>query len=216
MIEVIGIGAGGHAKVIIDILRLGGEYELIGMLDSEEKLWGTEVGGIPVIGGDELLSALYDQGVRDVFIGLGSVGNSRSRMLLYYKALEHGFQVVSAIHPQAVVSSSVSVGQGATIMAGAVINAFVTLGDNVIINTGTIVEHDCIIGNHVHVATGAKLGGEVVIGEGGHVGLGAHIRQGVRIGLHSIVGTGAVVVKDVPDNVVVAGVPARILKAVEE
>ena len=216
MKKVIGLGAGGHGKVVIDILRLNGDYELAGLLDSEERLWGTQVAGVPVLGGDSVLSELYKEGIRDVFIGVGSIGDSRPRITLFRSALDHDFEVVNAVHPEAVVSTSVEIGRGVTIMAGAIINASTTLGDNVIINTGAIVEHDCVIGNHVHVATGAKLGGEVVVDEGSHIGLGANVRQGVRIGAHSIVGTGAVVVSDIPANVVVTGVPAKILQVVDK
>jgi len=211
VIRIVGLGAGGHAKVIIDILRLMGGYELVGLLDPKEELRGADVVGVPVIGADDLLPELYDQGVHHVFIGLGSVGDTKPRKAIYEKALGLGFQIVEAIHPHAIIALSAELGQGATVMAGAVINAAARLGDNVIVNTGAIIEHDCIIGNHVHVATGARLAGAVYVGEGSHVGLGASILQGVHIGRNVIVGAGAVVIDDIPDNVVVVGVPAHIL-----
>ena len=216
VIRVVGLGAGGHAKVVIEILQLIGGYELVGLLDPKQELWGTEVLGIPVLGDDDLLPKLYNQGVRYAFIGLGTIEDTQPRRRLYEKARRQGFQIVQAIHPQAVIAPSVEIGHGPTIMAGAVINAAARLGENVIVNTGAIVEHDCIIGNHVHIATGARLASTVYVGEGAHIGLGAAIRQCIHIGRNAIVGAGAVVVDDVPDNVVVVGVPARILKRVEE
>lgn len=214
MTKVVGFGSGGHAKVVLEILRNNPEYLFPALLDSNAEVWGKNLGGVPILGGDDLLDKLRAEGIHHAFIGVGSVGNSARRQKLYELALSHGFQVVSAIHPQAVISTSARIGAGVAIMAGAIINADAQIGDNVIINTGAIVEHDCSVGNHAHIATGALLAGEVAVGEGSHVGIGASVKQGVRIGRNAIVGAGAVVIKDVPDHVIVAGVPARFLKAV--
>lgn len=215
MRRVVGLGAGGHAKVVLEILQLMGGYKFVGLLDPKQELWNTEVLGTPVLGNDDLLPELYKDDVRHAFIGLGTVGDTRLRRQLYEKARVQGFQVVQAIHPQAILSPSVEIGHGPTIMAGAVINANARLGDNVIVNTGAIIGHDCIIGDHVHIATGARLASTVQVGEGAHIGLGASILQCVRIGGNVVVGAGAVVVNDVPDDVVVVGVPARILRKVD-
>ncbi len=215
MTKVIGLGAGGHAKVVIEILRLVGDFELVGLLDPERALHGTLVEGVPVIGDDDQLVALYDEGIRHAFIGLGSAGDLAPRRRLYEKVRSLGFEVVRAIHPGAVVATSAQLGQGPTVMAAAVINPAVRLGDNVIVNTGAIVEHDCVLEDHVHVATGAHLAGTVHVGQGSHIGLGASVRQGIRIGRESVVGAGSVVVDDVPERVVVVGVPAKILRKVE-
>jgi UDP-perosamine 4-acetyltransferase len=212
MVQVIGLGAGGHARVVIDILQSDGEYEVIGLLDANPALWQTEVLGVPVLGDDDLLLELYDRGVRHVFIGVGTVGDTGPRQRLYEEARGRGLEIVPAIHPHACVSQSAQVGCGPTIMAGAVINAGARIGDNVIVNTGAIVEHDCTIGDHVHIATGAHLAGAVCVGEGVHIGLSASVLQGVRIARNAIVGAGAVVVRDVPEGTTVVGVPARILQ----
>ena len=212
MISVIGIGAGGHARVVIEILRLMGGYDLAGLLDSRPELQGAQVLGVPVLGDDSLLPGLYAQGVRHAFIGLGGTGDTRPRRRLYELARGLGFEIVAAIHPQAVLSPSAQIGRGPTVMAGAVINAAARLGENVIVNSGAIVEHDCVIGNHVHIASGARLASTVHVGDSAHIGLGACVRQCVRIGAGAIVGAGAVVVKDVPDDAVVVGVPARVLR----
>lgn len=214
--RVIGLGAGGHAKVVIEILRLMGDYELVGMLDSKRELWGTDVLKVPVLGDDRLLPKLYIQGVRHVFIGVGSVGDMLPRRRLYEQAERQGFEFTQAIHPQAVISPSVTIGKGPTIMAGAVINAAAQIRDNVIVNTGAIIEHDCVISSHVHIATGVHLASTVHVSEGTHIGLGASIRQSLSIGRNSVVGAGSVVIEDVPDNVVVVGVPARVLRRIEE
>lgn len=207
--KVIGLGAGGHAKVIIELLRLVGGYDLVGLLDPKQQLWGHEVLGVPVLGDDSMLPELYDQGLRHVFVGMGSIGDTAPRKRLFLHARELGFQMVPAIHPLAWVSPSADIGHGPTIMAGSVINAEAKLGDNVIVNSGAIVEHDCVIGHHVHIATGAKLAAMVAIEQGAHIGIGASIRQRVHIGANAVIGAGAAVVKDVPADTTVVGVPAR-------
>lgn len=212
MKRVIGLGAGGHAKVVLEILQSLGEYEVIGLLDPKASLWGTSVLSARVLGDDRLLPELRQQGVQYAFIGLGSVGDTEPRRRLYDKAREHGFEIADAIHPQSVISPSAILGNGLTVMAGVVVNACVHLGVNGIINTGAIVDHDCVIGDHVHIATGAHLAGAIHVGEGTHIGLGASIIQGISIGKNVIVGAGAVVVKDIPDGVIAVGVPARVIK----
>ena len=214
MTRIIGLGAGGHAKVVIEILRAMGGYEFVGLLDPQQELWGTEVLGVPVLGDDTLLSKLRNQGVEFAFIGVGTVGDTQPRERLFQKVRQQGFQIVSAIHPQAIVSPSAKIGHGPTIMARSVINATVRVGDNVIINTGAIVEHDCIIGDHSHIATGAQLASTVKVGNGTHIGAGATVIQCINIGENVLVGAGSVVIRDVPKGMTVAGCPARVIKRI--
>ena len=207
-IKVVGLGAGGHAKVVIEILRSHKSYELIGLLDPKPQLQGRSVLGVPVLGGDDLLAVLKRDGVCHFFVGLGSIGDTRPRQRLFELAMKYGMKPVDAIHSQAIISPSAVLGEGVTIMAVAVINACAHLGVNVIVNTGAIVEHDCVIGDHVHIATSAQLASTVQVGAGVHIGAGATVRQCITIGEGAIVGAGAVVIKDVPLHTVVVGVPA--------
>lgn len=206
---VIGLGAGGHARVVIDILRIAGQYEVVGLLDQDPGLRGTSVLGVPILGGDEEIPELKARGIEQFFIGVGSTSLLEPRQRLYGLAVRLGMKAVAAIHPRSVVSSDAFLGPGPTIMALAVINPGARLGENVIVNTGAIVEHDCIIGNHVHIATAATLAGTVVVGDGTHIGAGAVVRQGIRIGSRALVGAGAVVIRDVADGETVVGNPAR-------
>ena len=212
MVQVIGLGAGGHAKVVIEILKLNNKFDVVGLLDECGDKTGAEVGGVQVLGSDSMLPELYARGIRHAFIGVGTVGQGNRRPQLYETLRTLGFNLVTAIHPRATISGSAQIGAGPTIMAGAVINAGARIGDNVIVNTGAIIDHDCVIGDHSHIATGACLSGAVKVGEGVLVGAGAIVRQEISIGTNSVVGAGAVVVKDVPDNVVVVGVPAKVQK----
>lgn len=213
--KVVGLGAGGHARVVLDILRLRGEVTVVGLLDPIEELWGTELGGCPVLGNDELLVRLADEGIRAAFLGLGVVTDTRPRIALFERAREHEFELISAIHPRAILAESARIGPGATIMAGAIVNAQTVIGQNVILNTGSIVEHDCHIGDHVHLASGARLGGNVRVGEGAFIGIGTSVLPGARIGAQSVVGAGAVVVSDVPDYCVAVGMPARVIRTID-
>jgi UDP-perosamine 4-acetyltransferase len=209
-IKVIGLGAGGHAKVVIEILQADDGYELVGLLDRKPDLQNQRVLGVPVLGNDELLPILKNEGIRHFFVGLGSIGDTTPRRRLFELAWHYDMQPVNAIHPQAIVSPSADAGQGVTMMAGAVLNACASLGANVVINTGAIVEHDCVIGDHVHIATGAKLASTVQVGAGAHIGAGATVRQCLTIGAGAIIGAGAVVIRDVAPHTVVVGVPARV------
>jgi len=210
MNRVIIIGAGGHAKVVAEILCLSGKYELIGFLDS--ALIGRTVAGLTVLGGDELLPRLRADGVTSAFIGVGGMGDNAPRVKIFERVSVLGFTFANAIHPSAIISDSVKLGQGVAVMARAVINPDAVIGDNVIINTGAIVEHDCKIGSHAHISPGAVLCGGVRVGSGTHIGAGATVIQGINIGKHAVVGAGAVVVRDVLADTVVAGVPARLLR----
>jgi UDP-perosamine 4-acetyltransferase len=209
MMRVVGLGAGGHAKVLIDILRLRGEVEIVGLTDPDPTVWQTAVLDVPVLGDDNLLPTLLSQGVRGAFIGVGGVGDNTARQRLFEAARSIGFEIITSIHPTAIIARQVVLEAGVMIMAGAIINAGTHIDDNVIINTGAIVEHDCYIGAQVHVAPGAVLSGGVRVGEGAHVGAGAVVRQSLTIGARAIIGAGAVVTKDVPADITVVGIPAK-------
>ncbi len=212
MKRIIGLGAGGHAQVILEILQQSGAYEVVGLLDSNPALHGTRLGDVPILGGDDQLARWRAEGIDRCFIGVGSVGPTRARQQLCAAAKLAGFELLRVVHPQAVVAASAALGAGAALMARAVVQTQVQLGENVLVNTGAIIEHHAVVGDHAHVATGALLAGEVRVEAGAHIGIGAVVRQGLRIGRDAVVGAGAVVVRDVPEKVTVVGVPARVLR----
>jgi len=216
MIRLVVVGAGGHAKVVLDNLRARGGFEIVGVLDRDSALWNMRVGGAPVLGGDEQLPRLLADGVRHAVVGVGGVGDNRPRQRLFEMLQRQGFELVAAVHPAACIAPSTVLGRGVAVMPGAIINAAAQVGDNAMLNTACVVEHDCRIGDHAHIAPAAVLAGGVRVGAGAHVGLGARIVQGMAIGARAIVGAGAVVLRDVPERAVVVGVPARILREVPE
>lgn len=211
MIPVVGVGAGGHAKVIIDILRQMGQYETVALTDPNPDLWGSQLCGVPIIGDDRVLPSLVPR-IRHAFLGIGSVRSNALRPRLFQMLRELDFEVVNAIHPKAVLSPDVKLGMGVTIMAGAILNPGTIIGDNVIANTGALIDHDCVIGDHTHIAPGVCLSGGVQIGENCHIGIAACVLQGIAVGDHATVGAGAVVVNNIESQTTVAGVPAKLLR----
>ena len=211
-LPVVGLGAGGHAAVLIEAIRAAGRYDIVGLTDPRPELKGTFLLGVPVLGDDDELSHQYHRSVSHAFIGIGGVSDNAPRRRLYELARAIGFDVVSIMHPTAVISPSARFGAGAAVLAHAVVNTNVEMGENVLVNTGAIVEHDCRIASHTHVAIGARIASGVDIGLGAHIGAGATVLQGRVIGSEAIVGAGAVVTEDVDAAGVVVGVPARPLR----
>jgi sugar O-acyltransferase (sialic acid O-acetyltransferase NeuD family) len=203
------LGGGGHAAVLIEAVRASGLDIIRAVLEFDQSQWGKELLGVPILGGDALLPELVEKGADCFAVGVGTVGNVTVRRRLYSYGLSLGLKSLTVMHPTSYVSPSARLAQGCQLLPGSIVHTRAVLGENVIVNSGAIVEHDCILGDHVHVATGAKIAGGVEVGSGTLIGIGATVRQGVRIGRDAIVGAGAAVVKDVLDNEVVAGVPAR-------
>ena len=197
------LGGGGHASVLIDSMFVGGYTAPCAVLDSNPALWGKDLFGVPILGGDDLLPGLVVQGTSHFVVGLGSAGDNRPRQRLF------DLLPFTVVHPAAIYSRWAILGPGAQVLPTSVVNAGARLGANVIVNTGAVVEHDCVLGDHVHVATGATLASTVRVGTGAHIGAGASVRQCVNVGEWAIVGAGSVVIKDVPSRTIVVGVPAE-------
>lgn len=205
-LPVIVLGAGGHAKVLIDAL-LASSAAVAGITAPGPLPADACVLGVPVMGGDDVISGFPPAEVRLVN-GLGSIGLPVRRRQLFENFKDRGYTFATVVHPSAVIAADVVLGEGVQVMAGAVIQPGCRIGCNAIINTRASVDHDCIIGNHVHISPGVTLSGGVSVGEATHIGSGATAIQGISIGTGAIVAAGAVVVKDVQAGAKVRGVPA--------
>lgn len=200
---IVMVGAGGHAKVCIELLQAMGEtiaYCIAGADAPPDCL------GVPVLAGDEQLARLRTEGYARVFIAIGA---NRVRARLGAAASELGYELVNAISPRAVVSPSARLGRGIAIMAGAVINADAAIGDLAIINTGATVDHDSIVGSASHIAPQSALAGNVNIGAGSFLGVGSKVIPGITIGEGATVGAGGVVISNIAAGTTVVGVPAK-------
>lgn len=186
------IGASGHGRVVADIARLNG-YDVIEFLDDDENL--KFCGNYPVVGN----TRKKIEG--SAFI---AIGNAEIR-----KRLSQDKNVITLIHPDAVIAAGVKIGEGTVVMAGAVINPGASIGKGCIINTCSSVDHDCTIGDYVHVSVGAHLCGTVAVGNNTWIGAGSTVSNNVSICGNCMIGAGAVIVKNIEEKGTYIGVPAK-------
>jgi sugar O-acyltransferase (sialic acid O-acetyltransferase NeuD family) len=205
--SVIILGAGGHAKVLIEIVRH--QASIKGISDPIVKQ--SSLMGVPIIGNDQVIFGMRPEEIRLVNgVGTSRTTSRRKRLFEFYKA--SGYSFLSLIHSSAIISSEAILAEGVQLMAGSVIQPSCEIGCNTIVNTKASVDHDCKVGAHVHLAPGTTLCGGISVGSGTLVGAGATILPGIRIGENCIIGAGALVTKDVPDGVKVMGIPARMVR----
>ena len=206
------VGASGHARVVADIARRMGSFEITGVCNRS----GTgEFEGIPVIARDVDVPALWRLKAFDLAcIAIGDNWDRAHAVEIITKE-ESEIAFATLIHPRAVVADPASVGEGTVVMAGAVVNPGAVIGRHAVLNTNCSVDHDCQIGDFASVSPGAALGGNVKLGYCSFVGIGAAVHQGISMGDHTVVGAGAVVIRDLGDRLVSVGVPAREIRSRE-
>ena len=192
MKKLVLLGAGGHCESILDSLLLTCEFEDIVLVDTADKL-GKSIRCCPVVGTDEDLGRLHQQGYNYAFVSAGSVKSTSLRRSLLEKVIRNGYQLVNILDPSARLASSVHMGKGIFVGKNAVINANAVIEDMAIINTGAIVEHGCLVGKFSHISVGAVLCGNVQVGQDCLIGANATVLQGREILSGSIIGAGEVV-----------------------
>ena len=211
MKKVIGLGAGGHAAVVVETMRVERRWKVVGLLDRTGN--SDCVLGVPVVGSDDEVETQVRRRIKHFFLGVGMMGSAVVRRELVDKVVRAGGTIVGTVHPEAHVAASVKIEQAPQVFAGAIVQSRTRLGRHVIVNSGAIVEHDSIVGDFSHIASGACLAGGVRVGRDAFVGMRSSVRQGIRIGDGAFVAAGAVVVRDVPDGEAVAGIPARLMQS---
>ncbi|MGE0482482.1 MAG: acetyltransferase [Phycisphaerae bacterium] len=208
--RVLIIGAGGHGRVVLDILVQSRVHTVVGFVDNNADIHGRRVDGFPVLGAVGDLAGLrrrHDAGAAIVAIGDNGVRRGIARELDVV-----GVELVNAIHPTAAVAKNATLGRNVVVAAGVVVCAHCQIGDSVILNTGCIIDHQTMIGEGTHICPGVRIAGRVKVESGAFVGVGATVVPRVTLGCEAIIGAGAVVVEDVAPLSTVVGVPARAIR----
>ena len=204
------VGAGGHGKVVLDILLAAAQYKPVGFLDADPALTDSYVAGLPVLGSINAIAILRRQRVRHAVV---AIGDNRTRVEYAALLAGQGITLVNAVHPRAFVSPTATLGRNVIVAAQAAVGTEARVGNSAVVNTGAVVEHECDVGEGAHVCPGAALAGRVRVGRGAFVGAGARVIQCRAVGEYATVGAGAVVIRDVLDATTVVGVPARPVRA---
>lgn len=195
------IGASGHGKVVADIAEKSG-YDEIEFYDDDNSL--SCCGKWPVVGSSRELDS---DKTCPLFV---AIGNSTIRKKIMDKYADRN--IVTLIHPNAVIAEDVTIGKGTVVIGGTVINSSVSIGKGCIINTSSSIGHDCILGEYVHTAPGSHICGTVDVGDETWIGAGATVINNVNICGHCMIGAGTVVVNNIEVSGTYVGVPARIIK----
>ena len=207
---IIVAGGGGHAKVVIGILKKLSTYRVLGYTDHQNN---GEILGVPYLGDDRAFDSFSRRGeALSAVIGVGQVGTGQKRHELWAGLRSRSLDFPLIVSPGAIVNDGASAGEATVVMDGAVVNAGANLGRGVIVNTNSTVEHDVTIGDWVHIAPGATISGGVKIGLYSMAGAGATIIEGIRIAENCIIGAGATVIDDLTEPGVYVGCPARRIK----
>ncbi|MGD8776713.1 MAG: acetyltransferase [Syntrophobacterales bacterium] len=205
-------GAGAQGRVTLEVWRSAVPDGDFSFIDDDPSLHGKVVNGAPIVGGLEFI--LDHFGPRDEVIV--AMGNNKERLLLGDKLEADGLKFGNAIHNSTVIMESGEIGGGCMLLAHTVVNTGAKLGKHVIVNTGAIVEHDSIIKDGVQLGPGVSMGGRVVVEKSAFIGTGAVLAPRIRVGEGTVVGAGSVVVKDLPPSVLAYGVPARLIREIDD
>ncbi|NOT00915.1 MAG: acetyltransferase [Phycisphaerales bacterium] len=207
------VGAGGHGRVVLDILLAAGEHHVVGFIDSSAALRGRRIDGRPVLGDmDQLHDIIADHRLDGAVVAIGDNGVRRQ---FADRCESADLQLLNAIHPSANIAHNASIGRNVVVAAGALVCAHCQIGDSVILNTGCIVDHESMIGTATHVCPGARLAGRVTVEAGAFIGIGSTVIQNLRVGYEAVIGAGAVVTQNVKPLSTVVGVPAREINSID-
>ena len=209
--KLVLIGGGGHCKSVLDAALKMEKFSSIVITDPVIPI-GIKVLGCEVVGTDDFLAGLRQDGYEYAFITVGSVSVNSLREKLTTKVATLGFKFPTIIDPSAVVSASAVVGEGTFVGKNVTINADVKIGQHCIMNTGSIIEHECDVQDFAHISVGSILCGEVSVGKSSFIGAGSTVLQCLKIGEKTVIGAGAVVNKDIPSNCTAVGIPAKVIK----
>ncbi len=192
-------GGGGHGKTLIDLVRSLGTYRIVGIID-DSLLPGSEVLGVPLLGGAKDLAEWRARGIRLAVNAVGGIGNAPVRVKIFDILEKAGFTCPTLVHPAAVVERSALLEAGVQVFAHAYVGSEARVGFGSVINTGVIVHHDCVVGRVVNLSPGATLAGNVHVENYAQIGMLATVNMQIKIGEGAMLGNGCTVKKDVPAN----------------
>lgn len=176
--ELVIIGAGSHASVLVDMIEQRDDVLLVGFVDDYKE---DDHDGYGIMGKTECLSELVHL---HIFYFLVAIGNNRVRRHLYEQAVKAGLVPYTLIHPSAQISPKARIGDGTVIMANVAVNAYAFVGDNAILNTGCTVDHHCVVGDHAHIAPGVHLAGNVWVKDTALAGIGSAVKPNGIVDTH--------------------------------
>ena len=206
--KILIYGAGGLGREILSLIRALPAFEVIGFIDDSVRR-GTEVKGVKVLGGEEVLHGFDGK----VYVVL-AMGDPVAKSMRAKGMDSRYLQYPALVHPAAVLQDreSIFLGSGCIVGAGAILTTDIHIGEHTLININSTIGHDARVGRCSSIMPGVNIAGEVVVGNEVLIGSGASLINRVIIGDRATVGMGAVVLRDVVAGSVVAGVPAKSLK----
>lgn len=208
--RVVLVGGGQHARVVLYNLKAQGKYDVACFLDADKAKVGTTYEGYEVAGTYDELDRIRERFETNLFFI--AFGNMKTRKSVFEKFVSEGWEAVTIIHPDAVVSKDARIGKGVLIECGCLITPNPIIGDNVVVNTGSQVNHDNIVKDHVYIASGVVLSGGVTIEENTLLDDGVIVTLGRTVHRNCIIGAGGIVTKDIPENSIAYGNPARVIR----
>ena len=209
MEKIIIIGGGGHAKVLISVIKKSLFFEVAGYVDFNDH---NKILGAQYLGNDYNLNEIFSHGIINAAIGVGQVNVTQKRFNIVKMVKEIGFIFPPIISKDAIMNEDVLIEEGSQVFDGVVINSGTRIGKFSIINTKSTIEHDCHIGNYCHIASNAVLSGGVKVGDCSMIGSNAVVIQHNIITSNCMIGAGSVVTKDITEEGVYIGNPARKLR----
>ena len=209
--KIIIIGAGGHSKVVVDIIQKEQKYEIAGFIDNYLPI-GHKVLDYKVLGKVEEINTLIKK--HETFGGTIAIADNflRSDVEKKIKQLCNEFKFINCIHPNSNIAFNVVMGKGNVVMAGATINTSSEISNHCIFNTNCSIDHDNRIANFTSIAPNAVTGGNVQVGEFSVIGIGATVKHAVSIGYNCIIGASSFLNKDAKSNSVYYGIPAKFIR----
>jgi sugar O-acyltransferase (sialic acid O-acetyltransferase NeuD family) len=209
--NVVLIGGGSQANIVIDILEQAQEYSIVGVLDSKKEIHDS-FKGYSILGRQESLPEVKEK--LNVFGTIICIGDNwlRAKVADQVQNLCPEIVFVNAVHPSVIIGKDVKMGDGNVIMAGVILNPDANIGNHCFISTKSSMEHNTVLGDYSSISAGVTTGGFMTLGKFSHIALGVTIFDRVHVGEHTVVGSGALVTKDLPGKVLAYGVPAKVIR----